>query len=355
MQTVYVVIPNYNGVRLLAECIHSVQSGSGYFLHIVVVDDASDDASMRILQQFLRDITVIQLPENRRFAAAANVGIEYALTHGADYIFLLNSDAQVSEGCLLQLLDFMNANLRVAACQPLLVDKYSPEYIQSAGVRCSFTGRGWDNLMGARVECCPHDTEEAQKIALAPLLRTVPSPFPIVGCTGGAVFFRAEALIRTLEFEQVFDESLGMYAEDLDLAFRFHQRYAATRLPFWCIPCAMVLHSGSESTRLLGIGWKIALTEKNAVQMILRYFPAMYVGVAICVFLGTALMMALVQTFRGQPKIALATLQGVGRGLVDGLRMFKRKRVPFSYRRFYELVDWNRILPPKRTTEERVI
>lgn len=337
MSTVFIVIPNYNGARFLAACLTSLQSGSDFHWNIVVVDDASQDDSIKIVQQHCPVAHLLRLPENKLFAASANVGIEYALSSGADFVFLLNSDTNVYSGCLEMLLDFMKANPLVDACQPLLVDMKNPTTVLSAGLCCSLSGRGWDKFYKKQLSIFDFNKIDGQPAA---------QPFPVMGCTGGAVLFRAESLIRVLEHETIFDESLKMYLEDMDLCFRFHQKYSLGETPFWCIPKAKVRHIGGGSTAALGTAWKVQLTEKNAYQMVLRYFPLVYMLAGGIIFWVTALMMVVAQSGRGNHKAALGIVQGTILGIREGIACFITKRKSLSYAKFKRLIATATLIPP---------
>ena len=85
-----IVIPSYNGKRLLAKNLPAVVAACPD-AEIIVVDDASIDDTVAFLQQEYPKIKVIQLKQNIRFAGACNAGIENA---SSDLVVLLNNDVQ---------------------------------------------------------------------------------------------------------------------------------------------------------------------------------------------------------------------------------------------------------------------
>ncbi|MBR3019128.1 MAG: glycosyltransferase family 2 protein [Clostridia bacterium] len=87
-----VVIPNYNGERFIERTLRSVLEQTYPHFEIIVVDDASTDASPSIVQAFCEKdsrIRLIRLEKNGGVSNARNTGIREA--KGA-YIALLDSD-----------------------------------------------------------------------------------------------------------------------------------------------------------------------------------------------------------------------------------------------------------------------
>lgn len=342
MASVFVVIPSYNGSRLLPACLASVQAGASVPVNIVVVDDGSADEALEETLAVVRKHaplgTVLALPENREFAVAAGAGIEYALQQGADYLLLLNNDACLMPGCIDTLVHFMENNSHAHACQPLLVNMRQPERVQSAGLRCSLSGRGWDSNMG----------EEAYAFTDAVSQLGFGGNLPVLGCTAGAAFYRAEALISLLEHEEVLDSSLGMFHEDIDLSIRL-QRQAGfptepTQSSCWCVPQALAVHWGGATVSGLGEAWKIFRTERNSIRMVWRYFPRGWKQLAISVALFTNLRVAVGQVVRGNPKAAWHVL----RAAFSGCRESVKKpvcSVPLEF--FHAWFSFSVIMPPK--------
>jgi len=62
-----------------------------------VVDNGSTDGTVDYIRCRYPEIVVLQQDENLGFAKANNVGMRYAMDHGADYVFLLNQDAWINE------------------------------------------------------------------------------------------------------------------------------------------------------------------------------------------------------------------------------------------------------------------
>lgn len=105
MNKVGVVLINWNGGELTRDCIDSLRAGSVAPAFIVVVDNASKDQSVALLRESYGDsIHIIRNSFNNGFAGGNNQGIEYLLSVGAEYIWLLNNDTLVDVNCLKELL-----------------------------------------------------------------------------------------------------------------------------------------------------------------------------------------------------------------------------------------------------------
>ena len=106
---VCIILINYNGKKYNDKCIDSILCSTlAKHLYIVVVDNASSDGSMELLQQRYEKslenrIEYICLDQNYGFAAANNRGIERAAELGADYVLLLNNDTEIAPDMLEQL------------------------------------------------------------------------------------------------------------------------------------------------------------------------------------------------------------------------------------------------------------
>jgi len=88
-----VVIPNYNGRRLLEKnlpaVIRACQNWRNEGWEVIVVDDASTDDSVEFLKENYPQVKIVKHLENQRFAAACNSGVR---TARGDIVVLLNND-----------------------------------------------------------------------------------------------------------------------------------------------------------------------------------------------------------------------------------------------------------------------
>ena len=76
---------------------------------------------------------LIDLPTNIGWPAAVNVGMEFALSHGADWILILNNDATVSPTCLKRCIEEGESHERVAIIGPAVAFHDRPDLLWFAG------------------------------------------------------------------------------------------------------------------------------------------------------------------------------------------------------------------------------
>lgn len=109
--TISIIIVSYNTAQLTSKAVKSVVSDlSSSSLkeesQVIVVDNNSEDNSVSRIKKLQKETAVrIDLIENKKnlgFAAANNQGIEKS---NGKYVLLLNSDAQIKNGSLEQLID----------------------------------------------------------------------------------------------------------------------------------------------------------------------------------------------------------------------------------------------------------
>ncbi len=192
-----IIIPNWNGVRLqlLPACLVALRRQTRRDFEIIVVDNASTDDSRAVLAREYPEVCVLALDANRGFAPAVNAGIHAAR---GDTIVLLNNDTEAEPEWLAEIDRALAANPRagMVACKLRLFDRR--DHLHSAGDYYGVDGipgnRGvWEKDNG--------QYDDAQGV---------------FGPCGGAAAYR-----RTmLDDIGWFDESLGSYCEDVDLAWR---------------------------------------------------------------------------------------------------------------------------------------
>ncbi len=101
-QRIAVVVPAFNEADKIARTVRSVP---GYVDHVLVIDDASGDATgKRARRSQRRGLEVIRHPENRGVGAAIATGYGRALELGADVTAVMAGDSQMDPADLAGLL-----------------------------------------------------------------------------------------------------------------------------------------------------------------------------------------------------------------------------------------------------------
>lgn len=96
-----VVMPAYNEAKLIRGALESIPS---FVDHIIVVDDASVDATTKIARAHRRPIELIEHDTNQGVGAAIASGCRHALLLGADLTAVMAADGQMDPGDLPALL-----------------------------------------------------------------------------------------------------------------------------------------------------------------------------------------------------------------------------------------------------------
>ena len=130
---VSIVILNWNGLADTLECLGSLETLDYPNLEVIIVDNDSSDSSEEVLRRRYPQHIIIQSGANLGFAGGTNVGLRYALEHGADYAWLLNNDTLVEPDALTQLVKRMQEKPGAGLCGSTLVYHHDRNKIQAYG------------------------------------------------------------------------------------------------------------------------------------------------------------------------------------------------------------------------------
>lgn len=114
----FVIIVTYRGKQWYERCFDSLRQ-SEIPIHIVVVDNASNDGSVEYIRTHYPEVHLIEQKQNLGFGRANNIGIRYAMEQGCDYVFLLNQDAWIEPDTLGELLRIQQAHKEYGLISPM--------------------------------------------------------------------------------------------------------------------------------------------------------------------------------------------------------------------------------------------
>lgn len=97
---IYIILVNYNGYKDTKECIESLEKINYENYKIIIVDNASKDNSLELLNRNHCSHIILDSRINLGFSGGNNIGIEYALKNGAEFVLLVNNDTIVNEDIL---------------------------------------------------------------------------------------------------------------------------------------------------------------------------------------------------------------------------------------------------------------
>lgn len=114
-----VVIVSWNTRKLVLKCLESLErSRVRVPMEIILVDNASADATSEAVRQHFPHVRLVQNTENLGFAKANNIGIRLS---SGEYVCLLNSDVVVPEGCLDKMLDYLEDHSDIGMLGPRMI------------------------------------------------------------------------------------------------------------------------------------------------------------------------------------------------------------------------------------------
>jgi GT2 family glycosyltransferase len=239
---VNIVIPNWNGLRFLPNCLASIERQQFTDWQITIVDNGSADGSLEYLRAQPK-VRLLALPENRGFSAAVNAGL---LSSDAPYVFLLNNDTELPPDCLSQLLN--------AAAELSQFDFFAPKML-SFHERTVLDGAGDGFLRGGagyRLGTMEKDS---------PIYN---QPRPVFGACAGAALYRRAVFDRI----GLFDEDFFAYLEDVD----FNLRLNRAGCKGYYVPAARVYHIGSASSGSTFNPFTIRLSTRNSIYILLKHY-----------------------------------------------------------------------------------
>jgi GT2 family glycosyltransferase len=239
-----VVVVSWNTREILRGCLASIERHlSSLPCETIVVDNASADGSAEMVEQDFPRVRLIRHTANLGFGAGCNAGMKEAR---ADALLLLNSDARLTDGSLVRLLDVMTERPDVGIAGPRI--RFESGQLQATAHRFASLARLF--------------VEESGLYKLLPRARA--SSMLLGGywdhgeeravdwLTGACL------LVRRAVFEQTggFDARIFLYGEEVEWCYRVRQAG-------WTIlyaPVSEVVHIGHASAdRLVGSQGRVDL------------------------------------------------------------------------------------------------
>lgn len=118
---IFVIVVTYKGKQWYDRCFASLRE-SNMPVETIVIDNGND-GTIEFLKEHFPEITILPNTENLGFGKANNMGMRYALDHGADYVFLLNQDAWIFPDTMEQLVAAAEANPEYGIVAPVQCNK----------------------------------------------------------------------------------------------------------------------------------------------------------------------------------------------------------------------------------------
>jgi GT2 family glycosyltransferase len=285
---VYVITLNWNRKEDTLACLETLVCQTLSGIRVLVVDNHSTDGSPEEIAKRYPQVEQIINSENLGFAAGFNIGLQFALDAGADYLLILNNDTLLSPKCIELLMQAVSPEVGILA--PLIYYADPPERIWALG------GSTHPLLLEK------HDPW-AGKIDTGDYPEILDCDF-VTGC---AMLFPKKVL-ETVGF---FDEKFKMYYEDADMCHRVRQ----ARLLVRAVSSARMWHKVASSS-----GGSDSPTERYwMARSSIRYFKKHARGLQIPAVTFWRTTSALRTTLHLAGLRKWASLHAYWRGLRDGL------------------------------------
>ncbi|MDN3655738.1 glycosyltransferase family 2 protein [Ferruginibacter paludis] len=250
LPVVAIVILNWNGKHFLEQFLPSVIASSYQNKKIIVADNASTDDSITFLQQHFPQVEIIENNTNEGFAKGYNTALQQVT---ADYYVLLNSDVEVTPGWIEPIIELMENNAGIGACQPKMLTDAARHLFEYAGA-CG----GWlDNFGYPFARGRVFDVVEEDK-------GQYNEAQPCFWASGAAMFVRAD-MYHVLGG---LDEYFFAHQEEIDFCWRL--QLAGYKV--YVQPASVVYHVGG-GTLAKGNPRKDFLNFRNNLVMLAKNLP----------------------------------------------------------------------------------
>lgn len=242
MQEVTIVVPNYNGLAFVGNCLDSLRK-QNIQSPVILVDNGSTDGSNQFVKENYPEVTMIELPQNTGFCGAVNVGVQQCQSK---YVILLNNDTEVEPDFVEKLVAGIKRHPKAFSGAAKMMQFDKRELIDDAGN--FYSAFGWAYALGKGKAETKYNSE--RKIFSA--------------CAGAAIYLR-EAVGKL----GMFDEEHFAYLEDTDLGYRAQ----IAGYENWFLPEARVYHMGSATSGSRYNQFKIRYSSRNNIYMIYKNMP----------------------------------------------------------------------------------
>jgi GT2 family glycosyltransferase len=274
---------NYNSGPYIRDFLASLQAVAYPNCRLVVVDNASDDASPEEISRLFPQAVLMRNGENLGVTGGHNVGIRYCLKEAFDYVLFLNNDTVVGQDFLDCLLESSDPRTMVAPKtylygQPGLLDDTVGDFDWWRGV-----WRGW--LYGKPE---PPGFERPREVSMASLCcLLVP-----------AAVFRDVGLM---------DERFFMYYDDFDFVAR--ARAAGYRLRI--NPAAVIHHRKAASSGGVESPFKVYYASRNRLYLMRKHSSRLRFALFLAYFLATRVGYFVSYLVKRQGRQLRAMLMGI--------------------------------------------
>ncbi len=249
---VSIIIPHWRGAEILPRALHSLQEHTVIPHEIIVVDNGCDDGSIALAHERFARIKIIAAGKNLGFASGCNFGLRVAR---GKYAALFNNDAVATPLWLEPMVEAMENDARIAACQPKILSLLHTGYFDYAGAAGGLIDfLGYPFCRGRIFSTIEPDHGQYDQ------------PAEIFWASGACCLLRSSVLAEI----GLLDEAFFAHMEEIDLNWRMH--LAGYRV--MAVPQSRIYHQAG-STLHAASPHKTYLNHRNGLILLIKnYAPA---------------------------------------------------------------------------------
>ena len=196
-----VVILNWNGKKWLKKFLPIVIEKSS-MANVYIADNASTDNSVNFIEDNFPSVKIIQNQLNEGYAKGYNDALKDLKEK---YFVLLNSDIEVTDNWIEPIINLMEENPNISACQPKILDYNNKDSFEYAGASGGYIDNlGYPFTRGRIFDSIESDNNQYDDVK------------EIFWASGACLFVRAD------HFNEVngFDNDFFAHQEEIDLCWR---------------------------------------------------------------------------------------------------------------------------------------
>ena len=258
MNKILVIIPHYDKLILLKECLYHLEQQSLNNFDVLIVDNGSTDGSAEYIYDFChknKNYHSILLNENTGFAYAVNRGFEFSIKEGYQYSILLNNDAYVELDFIKELLYSIKQDSNTFAVSSMMINYHNKDLVDSFGDFYTILGWGFQGHIGEKVESIRKNE------------------YCFSACGGASIY--SNSILSKIGF---LDENFFAYLEDIDLSYRAKLYGYNIRNCF----TAKCYHLGSATSGSKYNEFKVRTSARNSIFLIYKNMP--YLQILLNIF-----------------------------------------------------------------------
>ena len=246
-----VVILNWNGKKFLEQFLPTlVENTQTPNTEIIIADNNSKDDSINFLNKNYPKIRQINFDQNYGFTGGYNKALDQI---EAEYFVLLNSDIEVSENWLTPLINLMDSDSSIAACQPKILSYHQKEYFEYAGAAGGYIDKyGYPFCRGRILDTVEKDNAQHNEIK------------EVFWATGACMLVRANLYKKTGGL----DDDFFAHMEEIDLCWRLKN----LGYKIVCNPKSTIYHVGG-GTLPNDSPFKLYLNFRNNLFLLYKNLP----------------------------------------------------------------------------------